>query len=222
MKVRGTASALILRTLPIQNQSSDTGKRLLKGEVAFSLGQTWDQKWQYISAPQGHGWASAQYLEPAPAEAPRPSLFSLQGEDPELTEKIEQLRLLAAAEGIEFTTADFGGVRTKEQTDKIMKYRDDDYAVYVRNLKRNNPNARPIPKEKWRLIAPFGRSYHNYGAGRDLKPTKWPQSFTESKALERLRQLAVKVGLKTIAGDPPHVQLNISLREARRRWEARQ
>lgn len=222
--VRGTANALILRSRPVPHKESDTGRRLTLGQVATSYGETWDKGWQFIVGPAGAGWASAKYMESATAPAPAPSRFkyTLGGEDPELTAAIEKLAKLAAAEGIEFTTADFGGVRTEADTVKIMKYRDDDYAVYVRNLKRDRPNATPLAKNVWRKIAPFGSSYHNYGCARDLKPTNWPPSFTESKALERLRALAPKVGLKTITNDPPHVQLPITLAAARKRWEARQ
>lgn len=175
--------------------------------------------WAHIDC----GWVSRAFLagdDAVPAPASR-LLYTLDGEDPELTAKVEKLRALALVEGIEFTTADFGGVRTEADTAKIMKYRDDDYAVYVRQLKRDKPNATPTPKNTWRKIAPFGSSYHNYGAARDLKVTKHPASFTASKALDRLRTLAPSVGLKTITNDPPHVQLPITLAQARARWEAR-
>lgn len=175
--------------------------------------------WAHIDC----GWVSRAFLagdDAVPIPATR-LLYTLEGEDPELTAKVEKLRALALVEGIEFTTADFGGVRTEADTARIMKYRDDDYAVYVRQLKRDKPNETPTPKNTWRKIAPFGSSYHNYGAARDLKVTKHPASFTASKALDRLRALAPSVGLKTITNDPPHVQLPITLAQARARWEAR-
>lgn len=223
-QVRGTAGSLVIRSRPVPHKESDTGKRLTLGQVATSYGESWDKAWQFIVAPAGMGWASSAYLEPAPGTAPpvKPLRYTLEGEDPELTAAIEKLRVKALAEGIEFTTADFGGVRTEADTTRIMKYRDDDYAVYVRNLQRTNPGKRPTPKEVWRKIAPFGSSYHNYGAARDLRVTRHPQSFTASKALDRLRVLAVSVGLRTITNDPPHVQLPITLAQARARWKARQ
>lgn len=224
--VRTTASSLILRSLPYARPDTDTGKRLKAGQIATSVGETFDEQWQFLTGPTGSGWASATYLQPAPTVvAPLPTtrlLYTLEGEDPQLTEAIEKLRAKAALEGIEFDTADFGGVRTEADTVRIMKYRDDDYAVYVRNLQRTNPGKVPTPKNTWRKIAPFGSSYHNYGAARDLKVTKYPPSFTASKALDRLRVLAPSCGLKTITNDPPHVQLPITLAQARQRWEARQ
>lgn len=230
--VRVTAASLRLRSLPVIAAATDTGRRLSAGQVATSFGETFDKQWQFLNSQAGGGWASATYLQPATAPAPAPSptapsapkrlLYTLDGEDPELTAKIERLRVKAAAEGIEFTTADFGGVRTEADTIRILKYRDDDYAVYVRNLQRTNPGKTPTPKHVWRKIAPFGSSYHNYGSARDLKVTKHPPSFTASKALDRLRVLAPSCGLKTITNDPPHVQLPITLGQARQRWLTRQ
>lgn len=223
MKVRTTASSLIIRETP---GGADTGRRLKRGQVATSHGESWDQEWQYLTGPAGSGWASDRYLVVVPEAPPAPVqparlLYSLEGEDPELTAKIAQLESLARAEGIEFTTADFGGVRTEADTAKIMKYRDDDYAVYVRNLKRTHPGRTPVAINTWRKIAPWGKSYHNYGAARDLRPTKFPPSFTASTALARLRVLARQVGLRTIQDDDPHVQLPITLAQAKARWLAR-
>lgn len=228
--VRVTASSLKLRSLPIVDANTDTGRRLSAGQVATSFGETFDKQWQFLNAQGGSGWVSAQYLQPATTQPPSPTtaapakrhLYTLEGEDPQLTAAIEKLRVKALAEGIEFTTADFGGVRTQADTIRIMKYRDDDYAVYVRNLKRTNPGKAPTPKNTWRKIAPFGSSFHNYGAARDLRVTKYPPSFTASKALDRLRALAPSCGLKIITNDPPHMQLPITLAQARARWLARQ
>lgn len=225
--VSTSARSLILRALPIPGQDTDTGRRLTRGQLADSFGETFDKQWQFISSPAGNGWASSQYLHaPLPAPAPSRLLYSLVGEDPELTAAIEELRELARAEGIEFTVADFGGVRTEADTVRIMKYRDDDYAVYVRNLKAQKPNATPVRKEKWRPIAPFGSSFHNYGCARDLEITKRPASFSEAEAYRRLGALAPKCGLRWGGTfkqrvDPPHMQLDITLAEAKRRYEAR-
>ena len=230
--VRVTASSLKLRSLPLADAGTDTGRRLSIGQVANSFGETFDKQWQFLNAQAGSGWASASYLEPvapgaplpvaAPAAKPKKLLYTLEGEDTELTAAIEKLRAKAALEGIEFTTADFGGVRTEADTVRIMKYRDDDYAVYVRNLQRTNPGKAPTAKNTWRKIAPFGSSFHNYGCARDLRVTKHPASFTASKALGRLRVLARSCGLKTITDDDPHAQLPITLAQARARWLARQ
>lgn len=154
-------------------------------------------------------------------------MYTLVGEAPEFTAALDQLRDVAHTDGIEFDVADFGGVRTEADTERIMKYRADDYALYVLRLKQKQPNATPIPIEVWRPIAPFGSSYHNYGYARDVKIVKRPASLSEAECLRRLGSYAPACGL-TWGGafahrvDPPHFQLAITLGEARKRWQARQ
>lgn len=221
------ASALIIRSLP---DGLDTGHRLKAGEAAVCYGESLDRNWQYIVLGTASGWASAKYLEPYVAPAPstptvinRPS--SLEGEDLELTAAIEKMRGLARAEGIEFATAAYGGVRTEADTIRILKYRDDDYAVYLRNLAASHPGEIPVPKTTWRPINPFGTSMHNYGCARDLKITAMPVSFSESEAFRRLGILAPQCGLKWGGTfhrvDTPHFELAISIEQARDRWNAR-
>lgn len=232
--VRVTASSLKLRSLPVLDAATDTGRRLTSGQVANSFGETFDKDWQFLNAPAGNGWASAQYLAPATVASSAPVaptakrlLYTLVGEDSLLTANIEKLRAKAALEGIEFDTADFGGVRTEADTIKILKYRAHDYAVYARNLKAKNPRAVPVPIGKWRAIAPFGSSFHNYGCSRDLVITKHPPSHNASTAQARLGALAPSCGLRwggTFKSkfDGPHMELPITLAQARQRWEARQ
>lgn len=224
--VSTTASKLIIRSQPVQGANSDTGKRLLAGQIAMSFGESWDKEWQYIAAPNGTGWASSEYLQAVTDIHPsKRLLYTLDGEDPQLTASIEKLQQLANAEGIEFTTADFGGVRTEADTVRILKYRDDDYAAYVRNLKATKPRATPVPKTTWRPINPFGTSMHNFGCARDLKIIRKPASFSEAEALHRLGALAPICGLRWGGTfkrpDPPHMELPITLAEAKRRYEAR-
>lgn len=155
--------------------------------------------------------------------------FSLVGELPELTAAIEKLAQLAAAQGIEFATADFGGVRTEADTTRILGYRADDYAAAQRQAKLDGRVLPPI--EQWRPIAPFGSSYHNFGAARDLRITKAPAGVSSNSALARLGAIVAThpdVGLRWGGGpsfpanrkDPPHFELAISLAEAKARWQA--
>lgn len=153
--------------------------------------------------------------------------YTLAGEDPELTANIEALRALAVLDGIQFDTADFGGVRTAADTERILKYRDDDYKVYVAGLAKAHPERSATPIEIWRPIAPFGSSMHNYGCARDVKIIKRPDSFSEAEAFRRLGEHAGECGLKwggmfVTKVDPPHFQLKITLGEARARWQKRQ
>lgn len=68
--VRTTASALKLRTLPQVDEKTDTGARLLYGQVATSLGETFAKDWQFLVTPTGQGWAATQYLQMVPAPVP--------------------------------------------------------------------------------------------------------------------------------------------------------
>lgn len=152
--------------------------------------------------------------------------YSLSGEDPDLTAAVEQLRALCEADGIFITTADYGGVRTEADTEKILRFRDNDYIVYVRALAVSHPGQMPTPLEKWRPIAAFGSSFHNWGCARDFKIVKKPESFTEAEALRRMGSHAPVCGLRWGGNfknrvDMPHVELAITLEEARRRWRER-
>lgn len=64
IRLRTTATALRLRTRPEVAMDTDTGRRLLEGQVVEAWGQSLDERWYYVVAPAGMGWASARYLEP--------------------------------------------------------------------------------------------------------------------------------------------------------------
>lgn len=61
--VKGTASALIIRSLPTSEGGTDTTRRLIKGQVAQVFGNSLDNEWVYVEAPAGRGWVSKQYTE---------------------------------------------------------------------------------------------------------------------------------------------------------------
>lgn len=62
--------ALILRSRPLIYLNTDTGRRLISGQTAAALGETFDKKWQFLVAPAGDGWASTTYLVDVPAVVP--------------------------------------------------------------------------------------------------------------------------------------------------------
>lgn len=64
---RCSASALRIRELP---GGTDTGRRVLHGQVVEAYGASWDGDWLYVRAPAGEGWSGAAYLDPVAAEAP--------------------------------------------------------------------------------------------------------------------------------------------------------
>jgi hypothetical protein len=63
MNVTSTVPALILRSLPVQEGGTDTGRRLIQGQTARVYGQSLDGGWYYLDAPAGRGWAFADYLK---------------------------------------------------------------------------------------------------------------------------------------------------------------
>lgn len=143
---------------------------------------------------------------------------------PEMARAELALRNAAAAIGIRYTVAPFGALRTEADTAKILGYRKTDYARYVAALKRTNPSATPIPVTRWRPIAQFGNSWHNYGAAIDLNVTTRPVGMSAAAALARLGALAPAHGLRWGGTfkrvDSPHFELALSLPEVRRRWLA--
>lgn len=157
---------------------------------------------------------------------------------------MERLTLLAGAgtETVEFTTADYGGVRTEEDTAKILRYREAEYALYLKRCAAKEPAEIPKPINEWRKIAPFGKSHHNWGCARDNRPLKYrgqwvvdPNDYSKitdpkgfQAAHDRLDTICesdpelkrvLKIG--DYFNDEPHVELRISLDDARHRYIAR-
>ena len=141
---------------------------------------------------------------------------------PELRQAELKLRGYAAKEGIVYEIAPFGAFRTESDTAKILKYRDDDYAVYVRNMQAQGKGAQIVAKEKWRRIAPYGRSFHDYGAAFDVQVMQMPSGMTLRQALVHLGALAGLCGLRWGGSfdDPVHFELDIGITDAADRWDA--
>lgn len=143
---------------------------------------------------------------------------SLVGALPELLVRLDNLRTVASQEGIEFDVADFGGLRSQADTALIMQYRDNDWNAAV----RADPTlAKRTTKEKWRAIAPWGNSMHNYGAAFDVKIRKAPKGKSNLWALNRLIELGKQVGLDNGQSydDPGHFQLRMTLAQAAAEWK---
>lgn len=149
--------------------------------------------------------------------------LALAGALPELREREKKLRALAAAEGITYEVADFGGLRTLPDTNRILEYRKNDYAVYVSKQKAAGKPV--VSMEEFRPIAPFGSSFHNYGAAFDVRITGAPKGMTFDQALTRLGALGAKAGLiwgglwARPKNDRPHFQLSTGLTQAKEMWE---
>jgi hypothetical protein len=149
----------------------------------------------------------------------------LAGALPELVAAERKLASAAGTYGITYAIAKFGGVRSQADTVKALAYRDQDYRSYV--IAAKNAGAVIIPIDgawdhgKLRKIAPFGSSYHNYGAAFDVRVVTKPATMTVDQAIARLGALSSAAGLHWGAsfGDQWHFQWNVPIGTARSAWE---
>lgn len=139
---------------------------------------------------------------------------------PELVTAWTALMQLAAAQGITFTIADYGGFRTAADTSAIMHYRDQDYALYV--SQERQAGQTPVSEQAFRPIAPYGQSAHDYGAARDAAIVSAPAGMSSDDALAVLGSLAPQAGLRwggTFTNpDPPHFELPWTLDQWAGHW----
>lgn len=146
----------------------------------------------------------------------------LNGALPELIRAEQELSRLAAARGIRYAIAPFGGVRSESDTTRILGYRETEYKMYAE--KEKTAGRTPLPINKWRPIAPFGNSHHNYGAAFDVRPVTWPQGRSFQWAHDQLDEIVrtnPSIGLRAgdYFNDEPHFELAISLDAARQKWK---
>ena len=147
-------------------------------------------------------------------------MSTLAGVLPETVAAFQQLSNYAASQGIGIGIANYGGLRTLSDTNQILQYRLDDFNAAV-----NAGQIRPdTTLQRFRPIAPFGSSYHNYGAAFDVSIISRPASMTVEQALAVLGRAASSFGLRwggTFSNpDTPHFELAIPLADAQRRYQA--
>jgi hypothetical protein len=136
---------------------------------------------------------------------------------PELIAAEQRLRKNATNHGITYVIAEFGGIRSQADTTQAMKYREADYAVYRANARAKNQTVLDI--NTFRPIAPFGNSWHNYGAAFDVFVTVVPEGRTQQWGLDILKLAAPSAGLRSnVPNDPPHFELPVSLSTAKDKW----
>jgi hypothetical protein len=153
-------------------------------------------------------------------KGPRPTLppdVALANALPELKAAELKLRKNASQHGITYAIAEFGGMRTATDTTKAMNYRDADYAAYLKSVPAGK---KPLSKDEWRPIAPYGNSYHNYGGAFDVYVTSVPDGRKQAWGLEMLQLASSAVGLRNGASfnDPPHFELPVSLSTVKNMW----
>ncbi len=145
-------------------------------------------------------------------------MTTLTGVLPETANAWNRLSTYANAHGITIAVADFGGIRTQADTTRILQYRDADYKAAV----DSGAIASSMSLQRFRPIAAFGSSYHNYGAAFDVRVVSRPAGMTEQAALKQLGSFAPTLGMRwggTFTNpDTPHFELAISLDEAKRRY----
>ena len=61
MNVQCTATALIIRSIPVIDPGSDLNKRFMKDQIATVYGQSLDGQWLYVDAPAARGWVSKTF-----------------------------------------------------------------------------------------------------------------------------------------------------------------
>jgi hypothetical protein len=155
-------------------------------------------------------------------------MSDLQGLMPGTVAAYHALAQYGATQGIAFTVANFGGLRTLSDTTKILDYRQQDY-----DAARQAGTIRPdTTLSEFRPIAPFGSSYHNYGAAFDVWITRTPQgdapnSWTEAPGAAAAKRVlgtyAPTIGLRwggTFSNpDPPHFEVAVPLSLARTMYQ---
>jgi hypothetical protein len=147
-------------------------------------------------------------------------MSSLNGTLPDLQAAYSQLAAIASAHGLTIGIADFGGLRSETDTTTILGYRQADYNAAV----RAGSISADTTLQQFRPIAPFGNSYHNYGAAFDVSILSRPSSQSESSALAMLGQYAPALGLRWGGNfsdpDYPHFELDLSLSDAQAEYDA--
>lgn len=130
---------------------------------------------------------------------------------------LELQTTLEQAEGISLGIAEYGGFRTLTDLEDILadRSREFDDAVSAGEI----PASTDI--NAWRPIAPYGHSYHNYGAAFDVrvKAGGAPAGMSDEQAFSVAGQYATQFGLRwggTFPDpDTDHFELAVSLSQAR-------
>lgn len=142
---------------------------------------------------------------------------------PQLIAAERALSELAAARGIVYDIAPFGAVRSQSDTTRILGYREQEYKLYAE--KQRLVGKAPLPINRWRPIAPFGNSHHNYGAAFDVRPVSWPKGKTFQWAHDQLDEIVAsnpQLGLRSgdYFNDEPHFELALPLATVKQMWES--
>lgn len=136
---------------------------------------------------------------------------SLMNALPELQQAWTALEAQAAAIGGSFTLNEFGGLRTEADTTLIEQYRETDYQAAVAS-----GAIRPdTTLQQFRPIAPWGRSYHDFGAAFDVTA----HGITQAQLGALAPACGLRWGGTWSNPDPSHFELDMTLAEASAKWQ---
>ena len=132
----------------------------------------------------------------------------------------EHLQQQLAVSGIQIGIADFGGFRSQADTTRILDYRTTEYNAAI----ATGAIAPSTSIDRFRPIAPYGHSFHDYGAAFDIRFKSIPASLTIDQAEAIAGQLAPSLGLRWGGNftnpDPVHFELDVPLSQARAMFQA--
>lgn len=147
-------------------------------------------------------------------------MSDLSGALPATVDAYAAMAAYLASNGITAGVADFGGVRTEADTTTIMGYRLADYNK-AHGVPLDTPQSLAV-LQPFRPIAPWGDSFHDYGAAFDLAIIARPSDMSEYAALAFAGAYAPQIGLRWGGQfpnpDPAHFELSIPLADAAQAW----
>jgi len=140
---------------------------------------------------------------------------------PQMQQLWDSLVSTLSAQGIAIDVADWGGYRTADDTAAILNIRQAAYDAYVAGGGTLPITGAWNDGASW-PIAPYGKSFHDYGAARDVEVLSAPAGMSGLAVTAAIDAAAESVGLRDGAsfGDPLHVELPITLAEAQTEWAA--
>jgi hypothetical protein len=145
-------------------------------------------------------------------------MTSLLGTLPTTRAAYTQLQQYALTQGITIGVADYGGLRTQGDTATILTDRVNDFNAEV----AAGEISADTTLDAFRPIAPFGSSFHNYGAAFDVAILSTPAGMSGDRACQVLGAYAPSIGLRwggTFSNpDPVHFELAVALSAARTMW----
>lgn len=118
--------------------------------------------------------------------------------------------------GISIGIAEYGGFRVLEDLETILAYRSSEFEAAV----AAGEISAGTDINAWRPIAPYGHSFHNYGAAFDIRVKPGGgNGYTDEQVFSIAGRFAPSLGLRWGGNfpnpDTDHFELDVSLAQAR-------